>query len=57
MDTNKIQWEQSETTIEDMVLNSYNHIKLLRMSMELQDTSVFDIMNLKSSIRSVLSHN
>ncbi len=53
MDTNKIQWEQPETTIKDMVLNGYNHIKLLRQNMKLVDTSIIDIMNLENSIKSL----
>jgi polysaccharide pyruvyl transferase WcaK-like protein len=53
MDTNKVQWEQPITDIRDMVLNSYNHIKLLRKSMGLQDTSAIDIMNLEGSIKSL----
>jgi polysaccharide pyruvyl transferase WcaK-like protein len=53
MDTNKVKWEQPITNIKDMVLNSYNHIKLLRKNMGLQDTSVIDIMNLESSIQSL----
>lgn len=53
MDTNKIQWEQPETNIKDMVLNSYNHIRFLRKNMGLQDTSIIDIMNLESSIKSL----
>jgi polysaccharide pyruvyl transferase WcaK-like protein len=52
MDTNKIVWEQPETSIEDMVFNSYNNIKFLRKNMGLKDTSVFDIMNLESNIKS-----
>jgi len=53
MDTNKIKWEAPETSIEDMVLNSYNHIKLLRKAIGLQDTSIIDIMNLENSIKSL----
>jgi len=53
MDTNKVQWEEPETTIEDMVLNSYNNIKFLRKAMGLQDTSSIDIMNLESNIKSL----
>jgi hypothetical protein len=53
MSTNKIQWEEPITNIKDMVLNSYNHIKLLRKSMGLIDTSVIDIINLENSINSL----
>jgi len=53
MDTNKIQWEEPETTIEDMVLNSYNNIKMLRKTMNLTDTSSMDIFNLRNSINSL----
>jgi polysaccharide pyruvyl transferase WcaK-like protein len=53
MDTNKIIWEEPETTIKDMVLNSYNHIKLLRNEMNLSDNSIIDIMNLENSIKSL----
>lgn len=55
MDTNKIKWEAPETSIEDMVLNSYNHIKFLRKAMGLADNSSIDMMNLRNSISSVSS--
>lgn len=54
MGTNKILWEAPMTTVEDVVLNSYNNIKLLRKNMKLYDNSIIDIMNLKNSI-SILS--
>lgn len=50
MDTNKMLWEEPATTIEDMVLNSYNHIRLLRKNMGLVDNSMLDISILKNSI-------
>jgi polysaccharide pyruvyl transferase WcaK-like protein len=53
MDTNKVLWEEPITDIRDMVLNSYNNIRLLRKNMGLSDTSVFDIINLESSIKSL----
>lgn len=53
MDTNKIKWEEPETNIKDMVLNSYNNIKFLRKEMGLPDNSTFDIMSLENSIRAL----
>jgi len=53
MGTNKVLWEAPETSIEDMVTNSYNHIKFLRKAMGLMDTSIIDLMNLESSIKSL----
>lgn len=53
MDTNKILWESPENGIENMVINSYNHIKYLREKMGLTNNDMSNIHQLKLSIASL----